>query len=672
MGMDDLSTSTGAPLGGRVAAVAELAESVSRAAEALSPAGAEEAQRLLQAGRGRLSQAEAESLELRLRDFCYKHHLQNALTEGGRPHPYDFQRHYSENAIPAGSPPVEPAPDPCGWKLLGYDVGYPIGVPASVLTAKASWVDFFSRYGFNVFTFKTVRRKPRAELPFPNWVYLEDMDSPLPLGTDTATVVARGSEETYLSRLRSYSTANSFGVPSGTPAEWQEEIRNALALLGKGKLLIVSVMGTHEEYEGEEFVEDFVGAAIAAAEAGAPAIELNLSCPNKVDPSGRMIGPLCNDSAAVRRIVKAVRRSVDPAIPLVAKLGYLEFDALAELLPLIVDDVDGIAGINTMPVKVVDPHTGEPAFQGRNGDGELIVRPEAGLSGVALRYFALDFVQSLNQLRQANGWNFDILAMGGVMDAHDIRALMAAGADSVQTATAAATNPALPQQLRYAEDEIDHPEDVAEIRAALLDDGGKIRSSDEVAERLGLEPSDMGTLFDTPYDLPRFVAELVILRRQKHVNHGSATTTPPWRLSSEAALTRDDRARQAAAVNVVLRQDQRRRSVDKALTLQAASQRMGCDPDQVTALVEAGDLLAFETPDGPRIPSWQLTTDFPARLVEGMAAVLRTFPGSLEAASNWLETPNADLGGRTPQEMLLAGEHTQVLVATEAIGAAGR
>jgi dihydroorotate dehydrogenase len=555
--------------------------------------------------------------------------------------------------------------------LLGYDVGYPVGVPASVLTAKASWVDFFSRYGFNVFTFKTVRREPRDELPFPNWVYLEGMDSPLPLGTDTATVVATGSKETYLSRLHSYSTANSFGVPSGAPAEGQEEIRAALALLGRGKLLIVSVMGTHEKYEGEAFVEDFVGAAIAAAEAGAPAIELNLSCPNKVDPSGKMIGPLCNDSAAVRRIVKAVRRAVDPDIPLVAKLGYLQFDALAELLPLIVDDVAGIAGINTMPVKVVHPHTGEPVFQGKDRDGKLIARREAGLSGVALRYFALDFVQSLNQLRQANGWNFDILAMGGVMDAHDVRALMAAGADSVQTATAAATNPALPQQLRYVDDEIDHPEDVAEIRAALLDESGKIRPSDEVAERLGIEAGDMGALFDTPYDLPRFVAELVILRRQKHVTPGGATA-PPWRLSSEATLTRDDRARQAAAVNVVLRQDQRRRSVDKALTLQGASQRMGCDPDQVAALVEVGDLLAFETPDGPRIPSWQLTTDFPARLVEGMAAVLQTFPGSLEAASNWLETPNADLDGRTPQELLLAGEHRRVLVATEAIGAAGR
>jgi hypothetical protein len=81
MGIDDLSTTTGAPSGERAAAVAELVESVSHAAEALPPEEAREAQRLLQAGRGRLSQAEAENLELRLRDFCHKHHLQDALDD---------------------------------------------------------------------------------------------------------------------------------------------------------------------------------------------------------------------------------------------------------------------------------------------------------------------------------------------------------------------------------------------------------------------------------------------------------------------------------------------------------------------------------------------------------------------------------------------------------------
>jgi hypothetical protein len=385
-----------------------------------------------------------------------------------------------------------------------------------------------------------------------------------------------------------------------------------------------------------------------------------------------MIGPICDDAEAVRRVVKAVRHAVDPAIPVVAKLGYLEFSALSTLLPLIAGDVAGIAGINTLPVEVVDPKTGEPVFQGKDQGGKLVVRREAGLSGVALRYFALDFVQSLNRLRQANGWKFDILAMGGVMDAHDVRALMAAGADSVQTATAAATNPALPRHLRYADGEIDHPEDVSDIREALLDEDGKIRSKAEVAERLGLEPGDMGTLFETRYDLPRFVAELMILRRLKHMGHGSSSFAPLCRLSSEAALTRDDRARQAAAMNVVLRQDRVRRSVDSSLTPQAVGRRMRLDPAQVEALGEAGSLLAFYTTEGLRIPAWQLTADIPARLVEGMTAVLRAFPGPLEAASTWLEAPSADLGGMTPREALLAGEHERVLMVTEAIGAAGR
>jgi dihydroorotate dehydrogenase len=644
-----------------------LLSSLEKAIGSLSPEAAAAATRLIRAGSGRLSQAEAEPLELEVRSFCHRYDLPETLADGGRPEPYVFKRAYAENASPMGTPPDLPLPGNGGWKLLGHEVGYPLGVPASVLTAKATWIDYFSRFGFNIFTFKTVRSAERREFEFPNWVYLQGLDSPLALDTEIADLTVRGNLETYFRRIHSYSTANSFGVPSNSPEKWQQQIGLALEQLDAGKLLIVSVMGTEEDNDGSEdapqhFVADFVRTAELAVEAGAPAIELNLSCPNKVNPQGKMIDPLCDDPGAVQRIVSSVRGAVDREIPIVAKLGYLRHEQLAELLPLIVDDVAGIAGINTLPVKVIDPQTGEMTFPGRD---------EAGLSGVALRYFALDFVQSLHRLRQANdGWDFDILAMGGVMDAHDVRALMAAGADSVQTATAAATNPALPQQLHYGQ-QPDNPGDLTEIREALLDADGKIRPAAEVAERLDLEPGDIGSLFDTPYDLPRFVAELMAFKRERRV--GTKSSDPQASsLRSESVLTHKDRARQATALNAALRQDRLMKVVDSALTIAAAAKRMGLEVEEVERLVEVGDLLALETADGRRIPSWQLTAEFPARPLEGLDDVARAVSGSLEIASGWLEEANPDLDGRSPQEVLQAGDYERVLAAAKAIGAAGR
>jgi len=644
-------------------ATRRLLASLEKAAEHLSPEDSEAALNLVRAGGRRLTQSEAEGLEVELRAFCYRHELPEALAEGGRPQPYDFKRAYAENAKPMGTPPNQVRLSETRWKLLGYDVGYPLGVPASVLTAKAAWIDYFSRYGFNVFTFKTVRSSPRGELEFPNWVYLDGFDSPLPLDANIAQITAWGNLDTYLRRLHSYSTANSFGVPSNAPEEWQEQIALTLNQLDDGKLLIVSVMGTEEDGQGEDsperFVRDFVCTAEKAVEAGAPAIELNLSCPNKVNPEGEMIGPLCNDPKAVQTIVRAVRDALNPRIPIVAKLGYLDYEQLSELVPLIVDDVAGIAGINTLPVKVMDPETGKPIFPGR---------AEAGLSGVALRYFALDFVQSLHRLRQANNWDYDILGMGGVMDAHDIRALMAAGADSVQAATAAATNPALPSQLHDGT-KPENPGDLAEIREALLDEDGKIRSVEEMAKSLCLEPGDVGSLFETPYDLPRFVAELMLFKREKR---SGAAALGGSQLHSEAVLTREDRARQASALNAVLRQDRTMHAVEAALSVDAAALRMNVSPGKVEELIDRGELLAFDSADGPKIPGWQLTSELPARPIDGLDSLARAVSGSLAVASNWLESPNSDLGGRSPQEALRDGEYDRVLASAKAISAAGR
>lgn len=606
----------------------------------------------------RMTRQEAEARELALRSFCFRHRLSRVLAAAGVPHPYDFQGEFEENSRPNDRPPADPVAPGGGWRLLGFDVGYPIGVPASPLTAKKSWIDYFSGHGFNIFTYKTVRTGQRDPLPFPNWVYLRNLDAPLPLDIDPSGLVAEGNLATYLSRANSYSTANSFGVPSSDPTEWQAEVATIEDALPRGKLLIVSVMG-NEDLIGDDgdvraFIADFVDVAQRAARAGARAIELNLSCPNKLDREGAMMRPICETPDLTAEIVEAVRQGVPRDVPIVAKLSYLNFEDLSALLPRIVEHVAGISGINTLQVPVVDPGTSEPTFQGRDREGRLRIRRAAGVSGVALRYFALDFVESLNRLRRGRGWTYDILAMGGVMDAHDVRALMAAGADCVQAATAATTNPRLPLQVQSpGSPESVSPSELKEIRAIVLDERGELRTPSDVARRLELHPDAIRSLFEARQerDLPRFVAELLALRRS-----GGEVAEP---------------THGAFSLSAALSEVQHRRLLDASLRVSEAAQRLGVSDDEVHAMIERSEIIAVGEGDATRVPVWQFAGS-PATVIDGVPEVARSFPAPLEALETWMTTPHPDLAGMTPLKVIIRGERDRVLRLLRAIGAAGR
>lgn len=326
---------------------------------------------------------------------------------------------------------------------------------------------------------------------------------------------------------------------------------------------------------------------------------------------------------------------------------------------MIVDDVTGIAGINTLQIRTVDPDTGEPAFKGEDGKGVSCVRERAGVSGVALRYLALDLVQSLNRLRQAHNWEFDILAMGGVMDAHDIRALRAAGADSVQTATAASTNPALPLQMK--ESGLIPDEHLEEIRDAAIAEDGSLRGVAGVAARLGLPADRLEPLFPGNYDLPRFVAEIVAMAggmppTDHHIGRGRVSTT----------------ADLAVAINTALKRVRRRRLRDQLLTVAEAARRMGVKEDDVRWRVSEGEMVGFGLGETLRVPVWQFATGNPSEVVDGVAELARSFPGAFAGLSAFAVTPHPDLDGRTPIEALDAGQKERVLTLSGAIAAAGR
>jgi dihydroorotate dehydrogenase len=343
---------------------------------------------------------------------------------GVRTPSYDVLGSYRDNLrTPVGPRLAErPRAGDRRWRVLGRDVGFPLGVPACVLTGGEEWVRFHARNGFSVLTYKTVRSRAAEPNVQPNWTF-----APRPAGeavvSDPWDWVEPGSPDV--------STVNSFGVPSPAPEEWMPDLERSLAAVDGDQLLLVSVMGSGD---GTALVEDFARVAAMAQEAGATVVELNLSCPNTLSSSPAGVKPpLCLDAGATLAVVEGVRRALDDRTGLVAKLSWLDEPGLAALVPRLAPLVDGVAGINTVASRVVRGD-GEPTFPGR---------AVAGLSGAAIRTAALEFTRRLVALREAGGSRFDVLATGGVTDAASCAALFAAGADAVQSASGAFADPFL-------------------------------------------------------------------------------------------------------------------------------------------------------------------------------------------------------------------------------------
>lgn len=176
-----------------------------------------------------------------------------------------------------------------------------------------------------------------------------------------------------------------------------------LPLAKKGRApVIVSVAGRN--------VEEFEEISVAAAEAGADAVELNLSCPH-VNKHGMEIGA---DPATVAKIVEGVREALE--IPVYVKLGLS--DRFTESAVSAQDaGADAVVAINTVKAMAIDVEARKPVLANIYG----------GLSGPAIHPIALRCVFELYQKL-----SIPIIGCGGVSDWRTALDFLMAGASAVQ------------------------------------------------------------------------------------------------------------------------------------------------------------------------------------------------------------------------------------------------
>ena len=333
-------------------------------------------------------------------------------------------------ALNSGLPPAT---------FLGHTVNSTFGVPAGPLLNSA-YIGLYARLGFDVLTYKTVRTGYAPSHPFPNvravetspgW-YHTSGDKPA-LYTLPALDESRPQPD--------LSITNSFGMPSKEPAVWMADVANAKASLQPGQVLVVSVVGTSRPGNTlDDLAQDFARAAAMAVQAGADAVEANLSCPNVRSSEGS----LYQSPAAVGTVARALSAALGKT-PFLLKMGYLEDKRLIrEVVEAAANSgAAGLAAINTIPARVYQA----PDQQALPGEGRLV----SGICGAGIHEAGLVMAARLLEARQEAGLSkerFAVVGVGGVMTARDALRYLELGVDGVQSGTGAMWNPYLATELK--------------------------------------------------------------------------------------------------------------------------------------------------------------------------------------------------------------------------------
>jgi dihydroorotate dehydrogenase len=365
--------------------------------------------------------------------------------------------------------------------IAGFQVAFPLGLPASIIAANASYLKYYARRGFCILTYKTVRSGSRKAHEHPQWVVLTDVDRQLRV--DDKGVVQpsefRGRRGRFLPIDRSLaSMANSFGIPSLRPDCWMKDIADARKFIRRGhEVLIVSVTGTVEQGADDRALRnDFVETAKMAKEAGADIIELDFSCPNVSDQTSSifMIPDLAFD------IAHGVKKATD--MPVFIKIGYLQEPDLRALVKTVSPAIDGIVAINTISASIIDDQSTDhpiPMFPGRPR-GSI-----GGVSGWGIQSIAQKVATSLVKIRDEIGRRdtLCLLGVGGVMTPGDFKSRLDTGVNAVEICTGAFLDSMIGFKIREARSASDLDLGVAEILAKATMVMGLQKEAEQWLER---------------------------------------------------------------------------------------------------------------------------------------------------------------------------------------------
>jgi len=201
---------------------------------------------------------------------------------------------------------------------------------------------------------------------------------------------------------------NAMGLPNPGIDEFVKEIRQAKKVLNVP--LVVSVYGFSEE--------EYAAVSKKAADAGADALELNVSCPH-VKETGSEIG---QKPETLSKVIKKVKAAIDKPVFVKLSPNVTSIADIAETAAKA--GADALTAINTVKAMAIDPETSMPILGNKLG----------GLSGSAIKPIAARCVYDIYERVKV-----PIIGCGGIANWRDAIEFFLAGASAVQIGTAIAT-----------------------------------------------------------------------------------------------------------------------------------------------------------------------------------------------------------------------------------------
>ncbi len=312
-----------------------------------------------------------------------------------------------------------------GGKLFDYPLNSPLGIAAGPLL-NSKWIEAYARLGYDILTYSTVRSMERQAYSLPNVRHVENREQ-------TAIALKRPTVN------GATTIAVSTGTPSMDPDVWRKDVRRAKEKMGRGQVLIVSVIGTPDvAADAEALVADYSLCAVWAAEAGADIVEVNLACSNPFGDAGQMVYESITLSA---QILYRVRTSIK--VPVVAKFGPFRTPRqLHETATKLAPWAHGFELVHGIQRRVLD-EDGNPAFEGPGRDLAYVVGADTFVACVRQ-------VEEMLAWRKAGAWDRAVLGVGGVTTVERARHLLHEGANAVLVATAAFFDPLFATRFRQA------------------------------------------------------------------------------------------------------------------------------------------------------------------------------------------------------------------------------
>lgn len=329
-----------------------------------------------------------------------------------------------EGAFPSLSEPVTSS-------FLGLPVRSRLGIAAGLLL-NSKWIETYSRLGFDILTYKTVRSSYRPCYPLPNWVRVR-LQGTLPDDLEIPLYVDPNWEHD----LEEATWAVCFGMPSKSPEEWRPDVERAKRSMQPGQLLNVSVVGTPMEgCDLQTLAKDYAQCAGWARDSGADLIEANFSCPNVCSAEGQIY----HDLEATRTIAGEIRNAIGRT-PLLIKAGYIrDPEKLADFLTCLSGFADCVVMVNAIQRRVLTDD-GTPAF----GQFERV-----GILGHAIHDDCVRMVAQAVQIQRERKLPIAIAGVGGVANATQAKDFLDAGAQAVFLGSAPMVQPYLAQEIKAA------------------------------------------------------------------------------------------------------------------------------------------------------------------------------------------------------------------------------